>query len=153
MLKKLAALVAVASVGTIGVLVGVSVADSGGGNSTPAVTPAGPEGRPPATATSQVLRAVVNADGTLARGSNGVTSTTVPSDGPGAYSVHFPRNVTTCAYVATIGLSGSSGTSPAGFISVVGRNGDPNAVYVATDDTGGSGSNRGFHLLVGCKRL
>jgi hypothetical protein len=62
----------------------------------------------------------------------------------GAYEVVFSRNVTRCAYVATIGLSGSSGVSPSGAITVVGRFGNPNGVFIATSNSGGTPTDLGF---------
>src|SRR6186713_346358 len=52
--------------------------------------------------------AVVNADGTLARNSGASFVTHNP--GAGSYIVRFNRNVRNCAYTASIGLSGTSGT-------------------------------------------
>jgi hypothetical protein len=94
-----------------------------------------------------VLSAVVNADGTLARGS-GVT--TVDKYGTGNYGVKFRRNVRNCAYVASIGLSGSSGTESNASIDVVGDNASANGVFVDTEDFAGTQADRGFHLIVFC---
>jgi hypothetical protein len=93
--------------------------------------------------------AVVNADGTLARGFR-VTSTARLGSG-GQYEVIFDRNVTRCAYVATIGLSGSVGNSPPGETTVVGRIGVPNGVFVTTGNSAGTQTDLGFHLAVHCR--
>lgn len=93
------------------------------------------------------MTAVVNSDGTLARGDHVVSATNL---GTGTYEVVFDRNVTGCAYTATIGLSGTSGSSTPGLISVVGRAGNVNGIFLNTVDTAGTNSNRGFHLNVTC---
>jgi hypothetical protein len=96
---------------------------------------------------SQVLFAVVNSNGTLARGNGAVSST---GFGGGAYEVVFNRNVTACSYKATLGLSTFSGSSPQGEIGVVGRAGVPAGVFIATRDDTGNLADRGFHLAVAC---
>jgi hypothetical protein len=96
---------------------------------------------------SQVLYAVVDATGVLSRGNGAISAT---SFGGGAYEVIFFRDVTACAYKATVGLSGSAGTSTPGTVQVVGRAGTPAGVFLTTDDSAGIGSDRGFHLAVIC---
>lgn len=93
--------------------------------------------------------AVVNANGTIARSSGGVTLTS-HTPGAGSYVINFGVNVTGCVYNATVGLSGSSGTSARGFTTVVGAAVSVNAVFVTTDDINGSAAERGFHITVFC---
>jgi hypothetical protein len=93
--------------------------------------------------------AVVNADCTIARSLFGPA--TCQTSGTGNYIIRFNRNVRNCAYTATIGLSGASGTEAPGFITVVGAAVDVKGVFVTTDDTTGASANRGFHLLVSCR--
>jgi hypothetical protein len=69
----------------------------------------------------------VNGDGTLARSSGGVTSASLGVDGQ--YSVNFGRDVSNCAYVATIDYSDSANE---GEVSVSPRDGTVNAVFVQT---------------------
>lgn len=112
--------------------------------------PAGPAG--PAGTPATKLFAVVDSNGTLARGSGATEATSV---GTGEYTVRFNQNVRGCAYVATIGLSASEGTSPSGEITVAGEfgGGDPaavNGVFVSTRSSTGASANRGFHLAVFC---
>jgi hypothetical protein len=134
---------------------GISVAGAGGGdNTTPSTSSARVEvGRAPAKASAQVQSAVVRTDGSLARSfpKSGISSSLV--DDPGGYEVVFPRGVRKCTYSATLGLPGSSGTADAGFVTVVGRAGNPNAVYVRTMATNGNNLNQSFHLMVSCKPL
>jgi len=93
--------------------------------------------------------AVVDTNGNLIRGFGANAAMKV---GLGFYRVIFNRNVTRCAYTATIGLPGSVGNPPPGEISVVGLNGNPNGVFVATYTSTGANADRPFHLAVHCRR-
>jgi hypothetical protein len=69
----------------------------------------------------------VNADGTLARSSGGVTAASLGVDGQ--YSVNFGRDVSQCAYVATIDFGDAANE---GEVSVSPRDGNVKAVFVQT---------------------
>jgi hypothetical protein len=69
----------------------------------------------------------VAANGTLLRSSGGVTSTSLGVDGQ--YSVNFGRNVSECAYVATIDFGDSANE---GEVSVAPSDSSVNAVFVQT---------------------
>lgn len=99
-------------------------------------------GMPP---TAQTFYAVVNADGTLARGFQAASAQRFA---PGLYEVIFAHDVTTSAYVASIGSSGSVGVESTGEITVVGRAGTPNGVFITTSTSDGTFADRGFHLAV-----
>jgi hypothetical protein len=107
-----------------------------------ALVPATTTGMPP---TAQALYAVVNANGTLARGFGALSVTFLAT---GTYQVSFSHDITHSALLATIGLSGSTGASAPGFITVVGRNGLVNAAYVQTYNSAGVLTNLGFHIGV-----
>jgi hypothetical protein len=105
-------------------------------------------GMPP---TSQVLYAVINADGTEARSfpiaAAAVTATHLA---PGDYQVLWAgKDLTACSYQATIGNAGT-GTAPDGFIQVDARAGQPTGVFIQTKDTAGALADRPFHLAVTC---
>jgi hypothetical protein len=89
--------------------------------------------------------AVVNSDGTLARGHHAVKSDRLAT---GQYEVIFDSNVRGGAYIATIGLSGSTQFSPPGQITVAGRFHNVNGVFITTSDAGGKPKDMGFHLGV-----
>lgn len=124
-----------------------------------ALGPKGDQGDPGTPATA--LWAVVNTDGTLARGS-GVVSTQkleimaiVTGVGPlamgdGSYEVIFERDVTTCAYVATLGTAAFGNTPLRGQIEVARRFMHADGVFVATSDDAGLDRDGGFHLAVFC---
>ena len=98
------------------------------------------------------LYAVVNANGTLARGTPGATS--VPAGTPGLYNVTFPRDVSGCAYTASVALvaqgADANDNPPAGEAGVSGLAGNPAAVRVRTRDSDGKGATKPFHLIVIC---
>jgi hypothetical protein len=105
--------------------------------------PAAAPARPP-----QPSYAVVNADGTLARGLN---ATGVVQLGTGIFEVDFNRDVSGCAYHGNVGLAQSGGTPPVGYLTVAPRLGNPKGVYIEVlDPTGENFLNAGFHLHVAC---
>lgn len=102
---------------------------------------------------NQMLWAVVDANGTLERSSDGVESAQLlPLLPTGDYAVVFDRDVSDCAFQATVGRPGVNVAPLPGFAQVASWAGDPeNGVIVFTKDHNGSGvENRGFHLLVTC---
>ncbi|HZD87802.1 MAG TPA: hypothetical protein VE088_07335 [Gaiellaceae bacterium] len=92
---------------------------------------------------STVLWAVVNADGSIAR-SSGATGSTHPA--AGKYDVTFDRDVSACAYTATIGPASSG--SAQGETDVAAQ--PPDGVAVETLDTTGTNADLPFHLMVVC---
>lgn len=86
-------------------------------------------------------------NGALARG-KGVSGVTKIATGQ--FEVLFTMPVTACTSVATIGLPGSIGVSPPGEITVVGRSGKSNGVFVTTSNSAGGSADRCFHLVVAC---
>jgi len=105
-------------------------------------------GMPP---TAQVRFMVVNADGTKARSFPSAISFTSTRLATGTYDVRFGlASITGCAFIGTIGLSGTSGTSAPGEITVVGRAGAPNGIFVQTFNSAGGLADLGFHILVAC---
>ena len=142
--RVLAGAAAVALAGSI-IAVSAPMATGAGGDNTGAAQAgmsAGPD------IAKKDRSAVINANGSIARG-KGVVSVT-HSAGAGSYIVFFNKNVTACTFTATIGLSGSSGTSARGFITTVGAAAGDTGVFVTTDDVAGDPAERGFHLYVGC---
>jgi len=89
--------------------------------------------------------AVVNADGSVARGSR-VTGHVF--FGAGLYEVDFDRDVTACNLVADVG-STTAGAA-AGYATVAGRDGVPNGVFVETFNPAGALAALPFHLSVTC---
>ena len=92
--------------------------------------------------------AVVNSKGALVRGSGATAASR--AEGKGTTEVDFTNDVSACAFVATVGEPSSKGSEPASFITVVGRSGTPQGVYVETFNQTGSLTNLPFHIDVGC---
>ena len=103
---------------------------------------------PPKAGKTVTLFGVVNADGSLARGAHATGSTTF---GAGLYEVDFDRDVTGCAYVATLGQP-STGTAAPGFITDAARLGNPNGVWVEVWSPSLSNVAENFHLAVVCPK-
>ncbi len=96
------------------------------------------------------LWALINATTGSAVRSSGVNTTSTFIEGTGEYQVVFDQSVTTCAYVATPGLNGSTGSTPPYFVTVVGRFGNPNGLWVTTYDTAGAPTDESFFIQVIC---
>jgi hypothetical protein len=94
------------------------------------------------------LWAVVKGDGTLARGS-GVVAVSKPESTEGQYEVVFNRNVTQCAYIATLG-SPFEGPPHGGEASVASVAGNEDAVLVKTRNGKNEERNESFQLAVLC---
>ena len=97
---------------------------------------------PPAT-----LWAIVDENGAVARRSSGVTSTARTA--PGYYPVVFDRDVSGCAYSATIGSPFLTGLWH-GFVSVAVVRDNPNTLVVGTLDIRGNSADRPFNVAVFC---
>ena len=83
------------------------------------------------------------------RGKGVVSSVKNPPAPMGSYNVKFDRDITTCAWVATIGSGDSSGSSQ-GSIRTLLATGTTDTVNVRSGTTGGGNSDRKFHLSVQC---
>jgi len=93
-----------------------------------------------------VLFAQVNADGTLANSSGGVTSEPI---GTGTYEVDFAHNVQTCAFVVTQGEAGIGGAGGA-ITGATDRSGNSEGAFVTTRDAAGALVNTAFQIVAVC---
>jgi len=96
--------------------------------------------------------AVVNSDGTISRASSAaVVEGDIHVLGSGVYEVKFGKDVSKCAYQATLGGTGTLAV-PAGEVTVTGdTDGDsPNDVTVSTFNSAGAATDSSFHLTVTC---
>ncbi len=91
--------------------------------------------------------AVVDDTGTLVRGRNATGAIHLDL---GIYEVDFTTSIKNCAFTATTGLPGSDGSNVAGFVTLAGRGGNAEGVYVRTFDSKGDSADLGFHLNVRC---
>jgi hypothetical protein len=111
------------------------------GDAVSAPVPGTTAGIPP---TAQTFFAVVNSNGTLARGFQVASSQILDT---GLYEVIFNFDVTGGAYVACLGSS-ASGREATGQITTAARIATPNGVFVTTSDSTGTLANHSFHLAV-----
>jgi hypothetical protein len=74
-----------------------------------------------------------------------------PIAGVGQYGVIFDRDVTECAYNATVGTPTNFGSvNDPVTISTARRTGNPNGVFVKILNVSGAGQAEPFHLKVTC---
>ena len=90
--------------------------------------------------------AQVNADGTLANSSGGVTSSKI---GAGTYEVDFGHTISACAYVVTQGEAGIGGAGGA-ITGVTDRAGNTQATFTTTRNDAGELADRAFQEIVVC---
>lgn len=98
----------------------------------------------------RVMWAVVNSDGSLARGTTGAS---VSKGAVGQYTVTFPVDVHLCAFHSAGGLAGTGGPAPAAIAGASASTVSAKSVLIATyqESNGGFGAaDSGFHLLVVC---
>lgn len=109
----------------------------------------GPTGATGAQGTAATkLWAVVASNGSLSRGSGATASTRT---GTGVYRVTFNQTVTACAYIASLGDTGSTAPGEGNFISTSGDAGNTSAVDVyAWNRNGLAAEDHAFHLAVLC---
>jgi hypothetical protein len=93
---------------------------------------------------------VDGATGAVSRSFSSAGTVTSSRTSAGLYDVTFAKDVSGCAYVATLGDTGT-GTPLVGFINVSSDSGDVHSVVVQTFDTTGLVPTDGsFHLSVSC---
>jgi hypothetical protein len=93
-----------------------------------------------------VLFASINADGTVANSSGGVT---VSKPATGRYGVRFNQDIKDCAFTATPANTAGPFV-PIGVIGIGDELNHPEGAYVWTKDTSEVDEDMGFHLVVVC---
>jgi hypothetical protein len=145
-LTKTASALAAAGLLVGGVAAGSAFARTDGGGSAASNVASGKTSSAAATTPARVF-AVVNADGTKLRG-KAVASTAHLS--AGVYDVRFNRNISTCAWVGTVGLGTFGGSTSASMISISGRAGTNNGLFVQTFNGAGAATDEPFSAIVIC---
>jgi hypothetical protein len=98
----------------------------------------------------KTMFAVVNSNGTLRRGSDGVESALVPAGVDGDYSVTFPRAVAACGWVASpVGATDTMNPLD-GQIGVSLLAGNANGLYVQANKSDGTDFETPFSVIVNC---
>jgi hypothetical protein len=90
---------------------------------------------------------VVASNGTLARGAHIVSTAPL---GTGSYEVIFDKNVSKCAFTGSIGTTSTGSIPSPGQLTVAGRAGNVNGVFVRIVDRAGVSLDSSFHLSVNC---
>jgi hypothetical protein len=93
-----------------------------------------------------ILFAVVEANGALARGSAGVTSSQVAT---GLYQVNFPQSISQCAWVTSIGGSAGIPVPPGETHSSLAPGSTTSLLQQISNSTGVL-ADRPFHVIVTC---
>lgn len=105
-------------------------------------------------AAPRTLFAVVDQNGALSRSTPALVTTSqlIPFVPGGRYTVTFDRDISACAYQATVGRPGSNnGSFPFGVAGVANNLDNPaNSVIVVVKDLTGAAAERAFHLTVTC---
>jgi hypothetical protein len=107
------------------------------------------EGPAPRAALRNLYASINGQNATINRGV-GVVRVRRIDNPAGTYVVHFNRNVTSCFYLATLGLGGFESSEDPGSITTVRSAQHARGVYVATFDATGVLANRSFFLHVAC---
>ena len=110
-----------------------------------------PDGKPStyaqrATAPARVF-AVINTDGTKRRARGFASSTHL---GTGVYDVRFTRNISKCAWTGTVGLGTFGGSTGDATITISGRSGTNNGLFITTFNAGGTATDEPFTTTVIC---
>lgn len=95
-----------------------------------------------------VLFAQVNANGTIANSSGGVTGLKLGAAGTGNYEIDFGLDISGCAFTATVGPATFG--SATGEVNVADRAANAEAVFVDTNESGGAAADLPFQLVVVC---
>jgi hypothetical protein len=113
-----------------------------------ASTPNSPDTATTASATTPArVFAAINADGTKLRG-KAVASTAHLSTG--TYDIRFNRNISTCAWTATVGIGSFGGSTGPAIVTATGRAGTNNGLFVNTYNTAGTLTDEAFLVVVVC---
>jgi hypothetical protein len=136
----------------VGVFAGTAMAGGGGNGpnkaaSKASVTPSFSS----STAVKVKAAAVINANATVLRASTlPYHVTSISSLGTGIYDLRFSHSISGCAWVGMVGLGTFSGSTGAAQITMTGRAGTNNGLYITTFNGAGTPTNEPFHVIVVC---
>ena len=149
-LMKTGATLSTAALLATGATVGAALADGGASNlnSPGAASASAPKVAAKAAKPKDRVFAVVRADGSKHRGRGFASSSRLS---PGTYEVFFDRNIKKCAWSGTVGIGGFSGSTGPAMITITGRVGTNNGLFVTTFDQAGTAADLPFLATVVCK--
>ena len=136
----------------VGVFAGTAMA-GGGGNGPNAA--AGKASVTPSFSSSTAVKvkaaAVITANATVQRASTlPYPVTSITSLGTGLYDLRFSHSIGGCAWVGTVGLGTFGGSTGAAQITITGRVGTTNGLFISTFNGAGTAANEPFHVIVVC---
>lgn len=136
----------------VGVFAGTALAGGGANGPNPAVGKASVTANFKSTTPAQVkAAAVINSNGTVLRASTLPYHVTASSNiGTGQYDVRFSHSIGGCAWVGTVGFGTFGGNTGAAQITITGRSGTNNGLFITTADGAGTLTNEPFHVIVVC---
>ena len=136
----------------VGVFAGTAMAGGGGNGPSPS---AGEASVTPSFSASTAVRvkaaAVINANATVMRASTlPYHVTSIASLGTGVYDLRFSHSIGGCAWVGTVGLGTFGGSTGPAQITITGRAGTNNGLFITTFNGAGTPTNEPFHVIVVC---
>jgi len=102
---------------------------------------------PPSTTPCGGCFAVVDASGGFVRGKGVVSVTRLNT---GIYDIRFNRPIGKCAWTATVGEPGFTDQPGPAEVTLAGRAGTKNGIFLTTFDGTGTATDEPFHLLISC---
>lgn len=134
----------------VGVFAGTAMA--GGGGNGPTAGKSSVQANFKSTTPAQVkAAAVINSNGSVLRASTLPYHVTASSNiGTGQYDVRFSHSIGGCAWVGTVGFGTFGGNTGAAEITITGRSGTNNGLFVTTANSSGTLTNEPFHVIVVC---
>jgi hypothetical protein len=149
-LMKTGITLSTAAVIATGAAVGTAIADGGPSNlNDPGTGPAASTVVAKAAAKKKDrVFAVIRADATKQRARGFQSSTKL---GTGVYEVRFDRSIKKCAWTGTVGNGGFSGSTGAAMITITGRAGTSDGLFVTTFNGAGAPADLPFLTTVTCK--
>jgi hypothetical protein len=136
----------------VGVFAGTAMAGGGGNGATPTAGKSSVQANFKSTTAAQVkAAAVINSDGSVLRASTLPYHVTASSNlATGQYDVRFSHSIGGCAWVGTVGFGTFGGNTGAAEITITGRSGTNNGLFVTTANSAGTLANEPFHVIVIC---
>jgi hypothetical protein len=91
--------------------------------------------------------AVVDGSGGFVRGKGTVSVTHLST---GTYDIRFNKPIGKCAWTATVGLATFGGSAGPAEVTLAGRAGTKNGIFLQTFNGSGVATDEPFHLLISC---
>ena len=135
----------------VGVFAGTAMAGGGGNGSSAAGKASVTPNFKSTTPVQLKAAAVINADATIARASTlPYHVTSVSNLSTGRYDLRFSHSIGGCAWLGTVGFGTFGGDTGAAQITITGRSGTNNGLFITTANGAGTLTNEPFHVILVC---